>query len=84
MQPLIEKHEKENRRLESTGLGTPSETPGLMGTGPTFARQDAADWAFGWFWNRTDPFFLSERGPRAGYPDPLLTLIIIVVGLLWQ
>jgi hypothetical protein len=84
MRPLIEKPETENRRLEPTGLGKPSKTRGLTGTGPGLARQDAADWVFGWFWNRTDPFFLSEPGQLAGYPDPLLTLIISVVGLLWQ
>jgi len=45
-----------------------------MGTGPGSARQDSAGRVFGRFWNRTQPFFRSESGPLAGYPDPLLTL----------
>jgi len=43
--------------------------------GPGLARQDAAGRVFGRFWNRTEPFFRSEPGPLAGYPDPLLTLV---------
>jgi len=51
----------------------------LTGTGPGLAHQDAAGRVFGRFWNRTEPFFRSEPGPLAGYPDPLLTLITVNV-----
>jgi len=74
MRPSIEKPETLNRRLEPTGLAKPSKTRGLTGTGPGLASQDAGGRVFGRFWNRTEPFFRSEPGPLAGYPDPLLTL----------
>jgi len=70
------KHETQNRRLEPTGLAKPGETRGLTGTGPGLARQESAGRVFGRFWNRTDPFLRSKPGPLAGYPDPLLTLVI--------
>jgi len=70
------KPETQNRRLEPTGLAKPGETRGLTGTGPGLARQESAGRVFGRFWNRTDPFLRSKPGPLAGYPDPLLTLLI--------
>jgi len=69
------KPETQNRRLEPTGLAKPSQTRGLMGTGPGLARQESAGRVFGQVWNRTDPFLRPKPGPLAGYPDPLLTLI---------
>jgi len=47
-----------------------------MGTGTGLARQQAQDRVFGRAWNRTEPFFRSKPRQLAGYPDPLLTLII--------
>jgi len=73
MRSLIEKPETQNRKLESTGLGKPCKTRRLIGMGSGLARQDAACRVFGRFWYRTEPFFRSEPGPLAGYPDPLLT-----------
>jgi hypothetical protein len=70
------KPETQNRRLEPTGLAKPGETRGLTGTGPGLARQESAGRVFGRFWNRTDPFLRSKPGPLAGYPDPLLTLVV--------
>ena len=70
------KPETQNRRLQPKGLAKPGETRGLTGTGPGLARQDSAGRVFGRFWNRTDPFLRSKPGPLAGYPDPLLTLIV--------
>ena len=64
----------QNRRLDPTGLATPGETHGLMGTGLDFNRQAAAGRVVGRCWNQTAPFFQSKPGPLAGYPDPLLTL----------
>jgi len=60
--------------LEPTGLANPGKTRMLMGLGMGLARQDAAGWVFGRFWNQTEPFFWSNHGPLAGYPEPLLTL----------
>jgi len=57
------------------GLAKPGETRGLTGTGPGLACQESAGRVFGRVWNRTDPFLRSKPGPRAGYPDPLLTLV---------
>jgi hypothetical protein len=68
------KPETQNRRLEPTGLAKPSETRGLMGTGPGLAPQESAGRVFGQFWNLTDLFLRSKPGPLACYPDPLLTL----------
>jgi hypothetical protein len=42
------------------------------------AREGAARRVFGWFWNRTEPLFWSESGLLAGYPDPLLTLGMVL------
>jgi hypothetical protein len=75
------KPETQNRRLEPTGLAKPDETRGLTGTGPALARQESAGRVFGRFWNRTDPFLRSKPGPLASYPDPLLTLGILLVRL---
>ena len=72
------KPETQNRRLDPTGLAKPGETRGLTGTGPGLARQESAGRGFGWFWNRTDPFLRSKPGPLAGYPDPLVTLVMNV------
>jgi len=69
------KPETQNRRLGSTGLAEPGETPGLKGAGPGLARQESACRGFGRVCNRTDPFMRSKPGPLAGYPDPLLTLV---------
>jgi len=74
MRPEIELPEYRNRRLEPTGLATPGKTRGLTGTGPGLARQDAGGRVFGQVWNRSKPFYRSEPGPLAGYPDPLLIL----------
>jgi len=71
------KPETQNWRLEPTGLAKPGDTRGLTGTGPGLAHQESAGWAFGRFWNRTDPLLRSKPGPLAGYPDPLLTLRVI-------
>jgi len=70
------KPETQNQRLQPTGLAKPGETRGLTGTGPGLARQESAGRVVGRFWNRTDPFLRSKPGPLAGYPDPLLTLVI--------
>ena len=70
------KPETQNRRLDPTGLAKPGEPRGLMGTGPGLARLESAGRVFGRFWNRTDPFLRSKPGPLAGYPDPLLTLVV--------
>jgi len=48
------------------------QTQGLTGKGPGLDRQEAAGQVSGRFWNRTKPFFWSEPGQLAGYPDPLL------------
>jgi hypothetical protein len=56
------------------GQAEPGKTRGLTGTGPGLARQHAAGWVLVRFSNRTELFFLSEPGPLAGFPDPLLTL----------
>jgi len=66
----------QKRRLEPMGLAKPGETHGLTGTGPGLACQESAGRVFGWFWNRTDPFLRSKPGLLAGYPDPLLTLVM--------
>jgi hypothetical protein len=66
----------ENRRLEPAGLAKPGKPRGLMGTGMGLARQEAPGWVFGRAWNRTEPFFRSKPRPLAGYPDPLLTLVL--------
>jgi hypothetical protein len=71
------KPEKQNRRLEPTGLAKPVETRGLTGTGPGLARQESAGRVSGRFWNRTDPFLRSKPGLLAGYPDPLLTIVLL-------
>jgi len=65
-------------RLEPTGLATPSKTRRLTGMGPYLARQEAAGQVFGPFWTRTDPFFQSKPGRPAGYPDPFLTLSMVM------
>ena len=70
------KPETQNRRLEPTGLAKPGETRGLTGTGPGLARHESAGRVFGRLWNPTDPFSRSKPGPLAGYPDPLLTLVV--------
>jgi len=44
--------------------------------GPGLARQDAAGWVFGWFWNKTEPLMQSKPKLQAGYLDPLLTLVV--------
>lgn len=62
-------------RLDPTGLATPGETPGLMGTGPGLDCQEAAGRVFGRFWNWTNPFLRSKPRPQAGYPDLLVTPI---------
>jgi hypothetical protein len=56
------------------GQAKPGTICVLTGTGPGLACQDAAGWVGGRVWNRTEPFWRSESRPRAGYPDPLLTL----------
>jgi len=60
--------------LDPTGLGKPSKTSGLTGTGPGLAHQDVAGLVFERVWNRNEPFYGSQPGPLAGYPDPFLTL----------
>jgi len=45
-----------------------------MGTG--LASQETLGRVFGRVWNRTEPFFQSKPAPLAGYPDPLLTLVV--------
>jgi len=76
MRPSIEQTETQNRRLEPTGLAKTGKTRGLTCSGAGLARQAAAGRVFGRVWNRTEQFFRSEPGPLAGYPDPLLTLIV--------
>jgi len=73
------KPETQNRRLEPTGLAKHGKTRWLTGTGPGLARQESAGRVSGRFWNRTDPYLQSKPGPLAGYPDPLLTLIVTIV-----
>jgi hypothetical protein len=75
MQPEIETPENRNQRLQMTDLTKPGTTCRLTGTGPGLACQDPAGQVLGRFWNRTKPFFQSEPGPLAGYPDLLLTLL---------
>jgi hypothetical protein len=58
------------------GLGKPIGTRGLLGTGPGLASQQSAGRALRWVWNRPDPFLRSKPGLQAGYPDPLLTLLL--------
>jgi len=70
------KPETWNRRLELTGLPKPGDTWGLKGTWPSLARQESVGRVFGHVWNRTNLFLWSEPAPLAGYPDPLLTLIL--------
>ena len=70
------KPDTRNRRLEPTGLAKPVETRGLTGMGPGLARQESAGRVFGQVWNRTDQFLRSKPGPLAGYPDPLLTVVV--------
>jgi len=65
MGPWIEKDETQTRRLEPTGLAKPGETHGLTGTGPGFARQDAAGQVFGQIRNWTKQFLGSEPRPIA-------------------
>ena len=74
MQPWIEKLETQNRRFDMTGWATPSDTLGLMGTGPGLDPQEALGRVFERFWNWTEPCFQSKLGPLADYPDPLITL----------
>jgi len=45
------------------------------------ACQEAPGRVFGRVWNRTEPFFRFKPGPLAGYPDPLLTLVLVQVYL---
>jgi hypothetical protein len=45
--------------------------------GTDLARQEAPCRVFGRFWNRTESFFRSKPGPLAGYPDPLLPLVML-------
>jgi len=63
--------------LYPPGLAKPGITRGLTGTGTHLASQQAAARVFVWFWNQTEPFIQSKPGPLAGYPDPLLTLIVV-------
>ena len=63
----------QNRRLDPTGLATPSRTRRLTCTGPGLDRHEAAGQVFGRFWTRTELFFRSKLGPLGGYPDLLLT-----------
>ena len=76
------KPETQNRRLDPTGLAKPGETRGLTGMGQCLARQASAGRVFARVWNRTDAFLRSSPGPLAGYPDPLLTLLLIFWSLL--
>jgi len=65
----------QNRILEPTGLATPGETRGLMGTGLGLACQESAGRDFGRVMNPTNLFLWSCPGLLAGYPDPLLSLV---------
>jgi len=56
-------------------LDKAGRTHQLMGTGPGFAREEAAGQLFEQIWNRTKQFFWSELGPLVGYTDPSLTII---------
>jgi hypothetical protein len=76
MRRYREKLEMHNRRLDPKGLAKPGKTPGLTGTGPGLARPDSVCRVSDQLLNRTDPFLLAKPGPLAGYPDPLLTLVI--------
>jgi len=75
----MEKPETQNRRLVPTGLAKPGETRGLTGTVPGLDRQEAAGRVYGPFWNASAPFFQSNPGPMAGYPDLLLTPVRVSV-----
>jgi len=63
--------------LDLMGLAKPGEICGLTGAAPVLDLPEAAGLVFGRFWNRTEPFLHSKRGPLAGYADPLLTLYSI-------
>ena len=45
------KPERQNRRLELTGLAKPGEACGLKGMGPGLARQKSAGWVVRRVWN---------------------------------
>jgi len=57
------------------GLAKPSETRGLMSTGPDLAFQEFVGWVFRWVWNQRNLFLRSKPAPLVGYPDPLLRVL---------
>jgi len=79
MRPSIEKPENHNRRLEPTGRAKSGKTRGLTGQWMGLAHQDTAGQVFGWVWNWTEPLLQPNPGPLAGFPDSLLTLLLIAL-----
>jgi len=76
MRPYVEQPEKQNWRLELPGLAKLHKTRRLIRIGTGMGLDRWQDWGqvFGLFWDKTEPFWLSEPRPLPGYPDPLLTL----------
>jgi len=62
--------------IGTDGSSQTRRNPQVDGQGSGFVRQESAGRVFGRFWKRTDPFLRSKPGQLAGYPDPLLTLLV--------
>ena len=77
MQPWIEKPETQDRRLELMGPVKSGKTYRFTVTCLGLASQEAAGLVFARVLDWSDPFLRSKPRPLAGYPDPLLTIVLV-------
>ena len=65
-------------KLEPRSGSNPAENPWVYVLSGQRTHHDKVGWVFGQVWNWTELNRWAKTGPLAGYPDPLLSLVMLV------